>query len=102
MRYRVVLIDDDQRFMEALSVWLLTDGRFEIAGTAANGREGVEVVAREQPDVVLMDIDMPVMDGVEASRRIHDAHPEVPIVIVSASQFEERARSLRAPRTGKR
>lgn len=89
--YRLLLIDDDERFLEALSSFLSADGRFEVVGAAENGREGCELATQLRPDVVLMDIDMPVMDGIEASRRIHRDHPELPIVLVSASQFVDRA-----------
>jgi signal transduction histidine kinase/DNA-binding NarL/FixJ family response regulator len=90
MTCQLLLVDDDRNFMEALAVFLESDGRFVIAGMAENGREGVQLAAALDPDVILMDIDMPVMDGVEASRLIHAAQPEVPIVLVSASQFEDR------------
>ena len=82
--------------MEALAVFLEADGRFEVVGRASDGREGVGLAASLRPDVVLMDIDMPIMDGVEASRRIHEDQPELPIVLVSASQFADRVANARA------
>ena len=92
---RLLLADDDAPFLEALSLFLEADGRFEIVGKAKNGREGVELAATVAPDAVLMDIDMPVMDGVEASRLIHQNDPAVPIVLVSASQFADRVENAR-------
>ena len=93
---RLVLIDDDRRFTEALAAFLATEEGLDVVGTALDGRAGVELVDRLLPDVVLMDIDMPVMDGVEASRRIHQAHPEIAIILVSASQFADRVENARA------
>lgn len=95
-RLRLLLTDDDRRFMEAMAAFLETDSRFEVVGMAANGREGVELAKSCNPDVVLMDIDMPIMDGVEASRLIHRQQPDLPIVLVSASQFADRVANARA------
>lgn len=95
-RLRLLLTDDDRKFMEAMAAFLEVDGRFEVVGMAVNGREGVELAKTCDPDVVLMDIDMPVMDGVEASRLIHEQQPELPIVLVSASQFADRVENARA------
>jgi len=95
-RLRLLLTDDDRRFMEAMVAFLETDDRFQVVGMAVNGREGVELAESCNPDVVLMDIDMPIMDGVEASRRIHEQQPDLPIVLVSASQFADRVANARA------
>ncbi len=94
-RLRLLLTDDDRSFMEAMAAVLEASGRFEVVAMAANGREGVELAETCDPDVVLMDIDMPIMDGVEASRRIHERQPELPIVLVSASQFAHRVENAR-------
>jgi DNA-binding NarL/FixJ family response regulator len=96
MTYRLLLTDDDQDFLEFLRMFLESDGRFLVVGMAPNGREAVELAIALRPHVVLMDIDMPVMDGVEASRRIHEQQPELPIVLVSASQFEDRVANAHA------
>ena len=95
MPYRLLLVDDDRRFREALAAFLDSEGGFEVVGTADNGREGVELADSVDVDVVLMDVDMPVMDGLEASRRIHERRPELPIVLVSASQFDNRVANAR-------
>jgi DNA-binding NarL/FixJ family response regulator len=94
--FRLLLTDDDPHFLAILVVYLGQDPRFEIVGCANDGREAVELVRALRPDVVLMDIDMPVMDGVEASRRIREEQPALPIVLVSASQFVDRVARARA------
>jgi DNA-binding NarL/FixJ family response regulator len=88
-------VDDDRLFIEVLVAFLASDGRFDVVGTANNGREGGELASALRPDVVLMDIDMPIMDGVEASRRIRHQLPDLPIVLVSASQFVDRVAQAR-------
>lgn len=67
---RVVIADDHRLFAEALEAILVMYGRFRVEGRARDGAEAVELVERLRPDVVLMDISMPVMDGVEATQRI--------------------------------
>lgn len=94
-RLRLLLTDDDRSFTEAMTALLEADGRFHVVATAVNGRDGVELAEACDPDVVLMDIDMPIMDGVEASRRIRASRPELPIVLVSASQFADRVENAR-------
>jgi two-component system chemotaxis response regulator CheB len=83
-RIRVLVVDDSRTSVELLSTILAGDGRFELAGTASDGKEGVRKVRELAPDVVTMDIHMPVLDGYEATRQIMESHP-VPIVIVSSS-----------------
>lgn len=95
VHYRVILAEDDDAFLEALSGVLEDDGRFEVIGRAHNGREAVELAARLDVDVVVMDIEMPVCDGVEATRLLHEQLPELPVVAISGHDYEERVFEIR-------
>jgi len=77
-----VLVVDDSRLVRTVVAGILTDHGYEV-GTASDGREAVELVAAARPDVVTMDVEMPEMDGIEATERIMTEHP-TPIVMVSA------------------
>ena len=80
-----VLIVDDAMFMRSMIKDILTNsGKFEIIGEASNGQEAIETFKKRQPDVVTMDIVMPVMDGIEATKEILKIHPSAKIVMVSA------------------
>ncbi|HEY8704520.1 MAG TPA: response regulator [Gaiellaceae bacterium] len=95
VHYRVIVAEDDDAFLETLSGVLEDDGRFEVIGRAHNGREAVELAARLDVDVVVMDIEMPVCDGVEATRLLHEQLPELPVVAISGHDYEERVFEIR-------
>jgi two-component system, chemotaxis family, protein-glutamate methylesterase/glutaminase len=80
----VLVVEDSPVVRMLLEHVLNNDPQLQVIGTANNGQEAVEFVARQKPDVILMDVHMPCMDGYEATRRIMETHP-VPIVISSAS-----------------
>lgn len=82
-KIRVLIVDDSQVSIRLFSKLISENTAFELAGVASNGRQAIEAVTHHKPDVVSMDINMPIMDGVEATRHIMRAHP-VPIVIVSS------------------
>jgi DNA-binding NarL/FixJ family response regulator len=80
---RILVVDDHQLFVEGLTAVLADDERFEIVGSAGTGRDAVRL-ARETPaDVVLMDMSMPGLDGVAATRRLLDAAPALRVIALS-------------------
>jgi two-component system response regulator YesN len=80
----VLLVDDQQAFLDAASVVLGADPRLRIMGTATSGPEALRLVSQQAPAVLLLDVQMPVMNGFEAARAIRDLLPEVHIVFVSS------------------
>jgi DNA-binding NarL/FixJ family response regulator len=83
---RVVIADDQRLFAEALEAILSTDARISVVGRADDGRAAVELVRDERPDVVLMDIAMPVMDGIEATEAIRDEVPSARVIVLTGSE----------------
>jgi len=80
---RVLIVDDLESNRQGLVALLEFEPDIEAILEAANGREAVQLVADEQPDVVLMDVRMPVMDGVEATRQIKVRWPQVKVVVLT-------------------
>jgi DNA-binding NarL/FixJ family response regulator len=79
-----VVIADDQRVVrEGLATIVDGFADTEVVGLAGDGEEAVELVEAHAPDVVLMDLRMPRLDGVEATRRLHERHPDVPVVVLT-------------------
>jgi DNA-binding NarL/FixJ family response regulator len=94
--FRILVAEDDESFLEAIELLLEQDERFAVAGRARNGRAAVDLVKRRDFDAVVMDIEMPVLDGVEATRLLRAAAPELPIVAVSGHDYEERVLEIRS------
>ena len=81
---RVLVVDDHPAFRKALTSALRMVEDIEVAGEAGGGIAGCEGAAELQPDVVLMDLSMPDLDGIGAMKRMHEARPDLPVVILTA------------------
>lgn len=86
---RVILADDHPVVRRGLAAMIDIEDDIEVVGVAANGQEAVEIVHAQQPDVVLMDLQMPIMDGVEATKRIRRTTPHIPVIILTTFDDEE-------------
>jgi len=88
---RVVLVDDEPLLRHGLRMILEGAPGISVIGEAGNGKEGVELILAEEPDVVLMDIRMPVMDGIEATAQLHSlaGAREIPVVMLTAFDTDE-------------
>ncbi len=80
---RILLVDDQALFREGLRTLLSVQPQFDVVGEAANGEEGVRLAIQFQPQVVLMDVRMPVMDGVIATRRLKEILPDCRVIILT-------------------
>jgi DNA-binding NarL/FixJ family response regulator len=82
---RVLLVEDNQVFREALELLLGLRSDVEVVGSVGDGGEAVPAAAEHRPDVVLIDYRLPGLDGVEATRALRLAHPEIAVVCLTAS-----------------
>ena len=82
-RLRVVIADDQATVRQGLELLLGTVPEIQVVGSATNGKEALELVARHHPDVILLDLNMPILNGIETTRRLTAEHPNVAIVILT-------------------
>ena len=98
---RVLIADDHRLFAEALEAVLSTEARIEVVGRAADGGEAVTMARQLEPDVVALDISMPVMDGFEAAAELEKlAHPPAILMLTGSSAPEDIDRARRVGAKG--
>ena len=97
-KVRVLIADDHALFAEALQAILTTDKRIQVVGRARDGLEAVALAEQLNPNVVLMDISMPLLDGIEAAKKLRDAKPNTSVLMLTGSNT--RADVARARRAG--
>jgi DNA-binding NarL/FixJ family response regulator len=93
--FRILVAEDDESFLDVIALVLEQDDGFAVAGRARNGCDAVELAERIEPDAVVIDIEMPVLDGIEATRLLRASMPELAIVAVSGHDYEERVLEIR-------
>lgn len=94
---RVLIVDDMERVRQDLCTFLALSGNIEIVGEAGNGLEAIRLVEALSPQVVLMDLEMPIMDGFEATRQIKAKQPSCRVIALSIhAGEEEQQRAFRA------
>lgn len=95
---RVLLVDDHRMVRQGLVFFLSTQPGITVVGEAATAEEGVQLVGEVQPDVVLMDIVLPNMSGIEALQEIHDKYPAIDVIVLSS--FVDTAKVIQAIQAG--
>jgi DNA-binding NarL/FixJ family response regulator len=88
-RIKILLVDDQPLFREGLCTLLSVNPDFEVVGEAANGAEAIRLARSLLPLVVLMDLQMPVLDGVAATRRLHEEQPECRVIVLTTFDDDE-------------
>ena len=88
-----VLIVDDSRTMRKMLAGALTEAGYEVAGNAGNGAEALELLKTVTPDLITLDITMPVMDGIEALTKIKEMNPDQKVLMVSAAGQKDKVLS---------
>lgn len=86
---KVIICDDQAIVRDGLAMLLKLESDINVVGTAEDGAAAVEMVAKEKPDLVLMDLKMPVMNGVEATRQIRAKYPEVKVLVLTTYDDDE-------------
>jgi DNA-binding NarL/FixJ family response regulator len=98
VKIKILLVDDHQIVLKGISFFLTMQPDFELVGEAHNGLEAVEKAAELNPDIILMDLNMPIMDGIEASTRIAKQNPEIKVLVLTS--FSDRSHIVPALQSG--
>jgi DNA-binding NarL/FixJ family response regulator len=94
-RVRVLVVDDQKLFADSLALFLAHEDRIEVVGVAASGQEAIDLALANGADVVLMDLFMPRMDGLEATKRLHSIRPETHVIVLSGLGEDDAAQQAR-------
>ena len=86
---KIMIADDQELIRESLRIVLNINSDMTVVGVAENGQETIDMVRAKKPDVILMDVRMPILDGVQCTRLIKEAHPEVRIIILTTFDDDE-------------
>ena len=98
---RILIVDDQALFREGLRTLLSVQPEYEVVAEASNGEEAIQFVGEYKPDIVLMDLRMPVMDGVVATRKLHDDFPAIKVIVLTTFDDDENVfEGLRAGAVG--
>ena len=97
-KIRLLIVDDHTVIREGLTLLLSPVQDLEVIGTASNGRDAIELVKSRKPDVVIMDLHMPIMDGADAMKELREISPDTKLIVLSS--YKERGEVLRAIDSG--
>ena len=98
---KAVIIDDDRKFLQRINGFLSSHNSIEVVGEAYNGLDVIKLCKDLHPDIVIMDIRMPVMDGIQATKILKDEFPNIKVIILTVFDLNEyRAASIKAGATG--
>lgn len=88
-KYKILIVDDHFVVRQGLRLILETNEQFQIVGEAENGQQAISLIDEVQPDVILMDLNMPVMSGLEAMRKLKDRNNLIPVIILTTYNEDE-------------
>ena len=86
---KILICDDQDVVCEGLNAILSSDAELQVVATARDGAEAIELIPTARPDVVLMDLKMPIMNGVQATRQIHRDHSNVRVLVLTTYDADE-------------
>lgn len=98
MAIKVLLVDDHLVVLQGLRLFLSTQKEIQVVGEAMNGKQALEKIEKLQPDIVLMDLIMPIMNGIEATKQITERHPHVKVIVLTS--FSDQDHVLPAIKAG--